>query len=179
MKDPSRQFLACDVVSTWIWGWNHVATSPNLNTTSYRRRISDVVLTRKNDIITTSYRRHAWNDVEIRYKSRCNCVEITLKLWRWNKFHLKFFSTSFQRQFAIFQRRFYVETTSLCLLGYWVVGCWRVLIPFLKTSFIQASGPVFSYNLRYIVGFGLVEMAISTNSKPTIYRNLYENSYLS
>ena len=29
--------------------------------------------------------------------------------------------------------------------------------------------PVFSYKLRYIVGFGLVEMAISTNPKPTIY----------
>ena len=86
---PSRQFLACDVDSTWIWGWNHVATSPNVNTTSYRRRISDVALTRKNDIITTSYRRHAWNDVEIRLKSRCICVEITLKLWRWNTFHLK------------------------------------------------------------------------------------------
>ena len=26
--------------------------------------------------------------------------------------------------------------------------------------------------LRYIVGFWLVEMAISTNQKPTIYRNL-------
>ena len=37
------------------------------------------------------------------------------------------------------------------------------------------SGPVLSYKLRYIVGFGLVEMAISTNPKPTIYRNLYEN----
>ena len=36
--------------------------------------------------------------------------------------------------------------------------------------------PVFSYKLRYIVGFGLVEMAISTNPKPTIYRNLYENT---
>ena len=35
---------------------------------------------------------------------------------------------------------------------------------------------VFSYKLRYIVGFGLVEMAISTNPKPTIYRNLYENT---
>ena len=38
------------------------------------------------------------------------------------------------------------------------------------------TGPVFSYRLRYIVGFGLVEMAISTNPKPTIYRNLYENT---
>ena len=38
------------------------------------------------------------------------------------------------------------------------------------------TGPVFSYKLRYIVGFGLVEMAISTNPKPTIYRNLYENT---
>ena len=32
-----------------------------------------------------------------------------------------------------------------------------------------------SYKLRYIVGFGLVEMAISTNPKPKIYRNLCEN----
>ena len=38
------------------------------------------------------------------------------------------------------------------------------------------SGPVFSYKLRYIVGFWLVEMAISNNRKPTIYRNLYENT---
>ena len=36
--------------------------------------------------------------------------------------------------------------------------------------------PAFSYKLRYIVGFWLVEMAISTNQKPTIYRNLYENT---
>ena len=40
------------------------------------------------------------------------------------------------------------------------------------------AGPVFSYKLRYIVGFWLVEMAISTNQKPTIYRNLYENGHL-
>ena len=38
------------------------------------------------------------------------------------------------------------------------------------------SGAVFSYKLRYIVGFRLVEMAISTNRKPTIYRYLYENT---
>ena len=38
------------------------------------------------------------------------------------------------------------------------------------------SGAVFSYKLRYIAGFWLVEMAISTNQKPTIYRNLYENT---
>ena len=31
-----------------------------------------------------------------------------------------------------------------------------------------------SYKLRYIC-FGLVEIAISTNSKPKIYRNLCEN----
>ena len=36
------------------------------------------------------------------------------------------------------------------------------------------TGPVFSYKLRYIVRFGLVEMAIATNPKRTIYRNLYE-----
>ena len=40
------------------------------------------------------------------------------------------------------------------------------------------SGPILSYNIRYIVGFGLVEMAISTNPNPVIhvYRNLYENT---
>ena len=38
------------------------------------------------------------------------------------------------------------------------------------------SGAVFSYKLRYIVGFWLVETAVSTNQKPTIYRNLYENT---
>ena len=35
---------------------------------------------------------------------------------------------------------------------------------------------IFSYKLRYIVGFWLVEMAISTNQEPSIYRNLYENT---
>ena len=44
-----------------------------------------------------------------------------------------------------------------------ICGCWY-------------PGPVFSYKLRYIVGFWLVEIAISTNQKPTIYRNLYENT---
>ena len=37
-------------------------------------------------------------------------------------------------------------------------------------------GPVFSYKLRYIVGFWLVEMTISTNQKSTIYHNFYENT---
>ena len=41
---------------------------------------------------------------------------------------------------------------------------------------LQYVDPVFSYKLQYIVGFGLVEMAIPTNPKPTIYRNLYENT---
>ena len=38
----------------------------------------------------------------------------------------------------------------------------------------EPLGSVFSYKLRYIAGFGLVE--ISTNPKPTIYRTLYENT---
>ena len=41
---------------------------------------------------------------------------------------------------------------------------------------VPAIWPVFSYKLREIVGFGVVEMAISTNPKPTIYRNLYQNT---
>ena len=53
---------------------------------------------------------------------------------------------------------------------------------FLLVNFIfyvlywKLPGAVFSYKLRYIVGFWLVEMVISTNQKPTIYRNLYENT---
>ena len=44
--------------------------------------------------------------------------------------------------------------------------------------YIQARIQVLSYKLRYIVGFCLIEMAISTNGnqKPTIYRNLYKNA---
>ena len=42
----------------------------------------------------------------------------------------------------------------------------------------SSAKPVFSYKLRYIVGFWLVEMVISTNQKPMIYRNLYENTDL-
>ena len=44
------------------------------------------------------------------------------------------------------------------------------------TRYSALTGAVFSYKLRYIVGFWLVEMAISTNQKPKIYRNLYENT---
>ena len=50
--------------------------------------------------------------------------------------------------------------------------------PTLTVGKRDVPGPVFSYKLRYIVGFWLVEMAISTNPKPTIYRNLYENTDL-
>ena len=45
-----------------------------------------------------------------------------------------------------------------------------------KPPLESMPGPIFSYKLRYIVGFWLVEMAISTNQKPTIYRKLYENT---
>ena len=41
---------------------------------------------------------------------------------------------------------------------------------------IEEAWSVFTYKLRYIVGFGLIEMAISTNPKPAIYRNLYVNA---
>ena len=44
----------------------------------------------------------------------------------------------------------------------------------LRIIFISVS-PVLSYKSRYIVGFWLVEKAISTNQKPAIY-NLYENT---
>ena len=56
-------------------------------------------------------------------------------------------------------------------LNYVPQGCLNGIINNYNTP-----GPVFSYKLGYIVGFGLVEIAISTNPKPTIYRNLYENT---
>ena len=40
----------------------------------------------------------------------------------------------------------------------------------------QTPGTLFSHKLRYIISFGLVEMAISTNPKHMIYRNFYENT---
>ena len=43
-------------------------------------------------------------------------------------------------------------------------------------SLTRVSGAVLSYKVRYIVGFWLVEMAISTYQKPTIYRNLYDTT---
>ena len=57
-------------------------------------------------------------------------------------------------------------------------GCYMLLNRPSITFNIYATVPVFSYTLRYIVDFGLVdfglaEMAISTNPKPPIYRNLY------
>ena len=41
---------------------------------------------------------------------------------------------------------------------------------------VAVSGALLSYKLLYIVGFWLVEMAISTNQKPTIYRNVYKTT---
>ena len=38
------------------------------------------------------------------------------------------------------------------------------------------SGLQLSCKLRYIVGIGLVEIAISTNPMPMIYRNLYKDT---
>ena len=55
-----------------------------------------------------------------------------------------------------------------------LVLAWAYL-DFSTMPFAYISGPIFSYKLRYIVGFRLVEMAISTNQKLTIYGNLYEN----
>ena len=81
------------------------------------------------------------------------------------------------------------KLTSFNLLKFWIVWhkfkwvkC-KDMIFFLHLKIIKMtqphwvkSGTLFSYKLRYIVGFGLVEMAISTKQKPTIYRNLYENT---
>ena len=68
--------------------------------------------------------------------------------------------------------------------GTWHTGI--LLRSFYQTNLLTVSlcgdslskypGPVFSYKLRDLAGFGLVEMVISTNTKPTIYRNVYEDT---
>ena len=40
----------------------------------------------------------------------------------------------------------------------------------------QRTMPVFLYKVREHIGFGFVEMSITTNRKPTIFRSLYENT---
>ena len=71
------------------------------------------------------------------------------------------------------------RTLGLCWAGV-AKGAWISINPVFGQWFasggfhLDKSGSLFSYKLRYIVGFGLVEMAISTNPKPTIYRNLYD-----
>ena len=43
-----------------------------------------------------------------------------------------------------------------------------------RSNLVLKLWALFSYKLRYIASFGLVEMSISSNPKPTIYRNLCE-----
>ena len=52
----------------------------------------------------------------------------------------------------------------------------RDTFPHCHTNTKRYAGSVLSYKLRYIAGFWLVEMAISPNPKPTIYRNLYDDT---
>ena len=40
----------------------------------------------------------------------------------------------------------------------------------------ESTELVLSYKVRDNIGFGLVEMAFTTNRKPTIFRSLYENA---
>ena len=54
----------------------------------------------------------------------------------------------------------------------WYWGSLYGLNP-VSRAVLCCSGPVFPHKLRWIVGFWLVVMAISTNQKPTIYRNFY------
>ena len=52
----------------------------------------------------------------------------------------------------------------------------RYIVGFRSLRCIVISTKIRTKKLRYIVGFGLVEMAIATNSKPTIYRSFFENT---
>ena len=84
---------------TWIWGWNHVATSSNLNTMSHLRRITDVVLTKKKRhhyiVVSTSCLKRCWHQVEIALQLRWNYVEImTLKQISYETFSQRRFNVS-------------------------------------------------------------------------------------
>ena len=65
----------------------------------------------------------------------------------------------------------YIKNTrhDLTRMGYLdaIIGSLRFYHINVHERYTIRAGPVFSYKLRYIVGFGLVE---------TIYRNLYENT---
>ena len=54
------------------------------------------------------------------------------------------------------------------------LSAWRSSLS--QLLLLLCKWPVFSHKLRYIVAFWLVEMTISPNQKPTIWRNLYENT---
>ena len=71
-----------------------------------------------------------------------------------------------------FLGRLYVE--SVCLTGI-IISLRSFAIKHSSYKY-STPGPVFSYKLRYIIGFRLVEMAISTNQKPAIYVSLVENT---
>ena len=52
------------------------------------------------------------------------------------------------------------------------------LVSVSERKLVQGPHSCKSYDISYILGFGLVKMAISTNPKPTIYCNVYENTSL-
>ena len=78
----------------------------------------------------------------------------------------------YQWDYCVYNLRQNLESSIICL----VMIIWHLSEGLIERLTKYVTGAVFSYKLRYIVGFWLVETAVSTNQKPTIYRNLYENT---
>ena len=119
------------------------------------------------------------------YQTSMSCDDTVLHVFRWHS--LPDFS-----QLWWHCRLLYGEWLGMCCIrenvyihSEWCEGIWyhRVLLQKVniqiypdKTRYWGCVGFMLGQRGRAIVGFWLVEMAISTNQKPTIYRNLYENT---
>ena len=112
---PSRQFSACDVVSTWVWGWNHFAMFANLNISYFWLRFNKNKRHHYNVVSTSSFKR-CWNHVEI----------MTL-------IHFSY-ETFFQRRFNVILPFFNIVTTLKQRCACWKLGksCLNICKDFAK-----------------------------------------------
>ena len=99
-----------------------------------------------------------------------NCLTCATLPCKGKEQSLLTFQVSSYRRRLCFQTSYFTHRTGIFPKSEKRFYLWRKSL-----TFEIKSGCVFSFKLQYIGGFGLVEMAISTNPKPTIYRNLYEN----
>ena len=74
----------------------------------------------------------------------------------------------------IFPRRYSVHTIAVPIVEETIVQT-NSSVTLVNSPFYESQGPYSRTSYDYIAGFGLVEVAISTSPKPTIYRKFCEN----